>query len=253
MMKKWFSLSLFFFLSYMVFIIATLPLAFVVNQSELPKNISIQSVTGTLWQGDIAQITLDNYVINEVKTQLSFWSLITLMPTVDMTFGNDVLSGPQGKLSFAISQSTLQLSNVSVLLGAGSIAKRLQLPLPVSAKGEVELTLSDITIALDTYQCNEARGKVSWARAGVVAMQKNIKFGKLAANIGCDEGKLLATVVPKNDLGLSFNAYLSANGSKVNVSGDGHLKPGARFPEGLRSALPFIGRPDSQGRYRLRF
>jgi general secretion pathway protein N len=37
------------------------------------------------------------------------------------------------------------------------------------------------------------------------------------------------------------------------VSGNGFLKPGAKFPPELINALPFLGRKDNQGRYRLFF
>jgi general secretion pathway protein N len=252
-MKKWFTLGAFFFVSYLVFIIATLPLAFVINHSELPKNITIQAVSGTLWNGEIAQITVDNQVIKKVETQLSFWSLFTLMPEIDIVFGSDVLPGPQGTFTLAISQSMLQLSDVSVFIPADNIAKRLQLPLPITAKGEVELQLSGMSIELNTFQCLEAKGQVNWSRGSVMAMQKNIVLGKLTANIDCEKGKLLAKIAPKNNIGLSFSAYLGSNGNKVNVSGSGHLKPGVKFPPELKSALPFLGKADAQGRYRLRF
>lgn len=251
-MKKWFILGAVFFVSYLVFIVSTLPLALIINHSKLPKNVTIQAVSGTLWKGEVAQITIDKQVINKVETQLSFWSLFTLTPKIDMTFGSDVLNGPQGKLTLAVSKNTLQLSDVSIFLNANIIANKISLPVPITAKGEVELQLSDMTIALDTYQCSEVKGQVHWTRASVVAMENNVKFGQLSADLDCEKGKLLVRFSPKNDIGLNFSAYVSVEGQKVNISGNGHIKPGVNFPTQLKSVLPFLGKPDTKGRYRLK-
>jgi general secretion pathway protein N len=253
-MKKWFILGAVFFVSYLVFIVSTLPLAFIINHSELPKSVTIEAVSGTLWKGEIAQITIDKQVINKVETQLSFWSIFTLTPKVDMTFGSDVLNGPQGKLTLAVSQSTLQLTDVSIFLNANTIASKISLPVPVpiTAKGEVEFQLSDMTIALDTYQCSDVKGQVHWARASVIAMENNVKLGKLSADLDCEKGKLLVKFLPKNDIGLNFSAFVSVKGQKVNISGNGYLKPGVNFPTQLKLILPFLGKPDAKGRYRLK-
>jgi len=37
------------------------------------------------------------------------------------------------------------------------------------------------------------------------------------------------------------------------MSGNGFLKPGAKFPKVLNDVLPFLGKKDNQGRYRLSF
>ena len=251
-MKKWFILGAFFFVSYLVFIVSTLPLALIINHSELPKSVTIQAVSGTLWKGEIAQITIDKQVINEVETQLNFWSLFTLTPKVDLTFGSDVLNGPQGKLTLAVSQSTLQLSDVSIFLNANAIANKISLPVPITAKGEVELQLSDMTIALDTYQCSDVKGQVHWTRASVIAMDNNVKLGKLSADLDCEKGKLLVKFLSKNDIGLNFSAFVSVKGQKVNINGNGYLKPGVNFPTQLKLVLPFLGKPDAKGRYRLK-
>lgn len=252
-MKKWFTLGVIFLASYLVFIVATLPLALVINNSKLPKNISIQAISGTVWQGEIGQVTVDKNIIKQVTTKLSFWSLFTLMPKVDISFGSDILAGPQGQLTLAISQSKLNLSDVNIFLSANEIAQQARLPLPITAKGEVELNFSDISIALDTRKCSEAKGKVDWSRAGVIAMEQNIKLGKFSSNITCEKGELVAKIAPKNDIGLSFTAYVSSTGNSVRVSGNGYIKPGVKFPAKLKSALSFLGNPDAQGRYRLNF
>jgi len=260
-MKKWFTLGAIFFTSYIVFILATLPLPWLVNKVTLPNTIMLNGVSGTVWQGEIEQVVFTHSAnssqIQQVKTALSFWSLFSLTPKVELVFGDALLAGPEGKLTLAVSQKQLSLTDVELFIPANDIAQQANLPLPVTAKGEIELHLTQVDFSLTEKKCQQANGEVNWARAGIIAMEQNIKVGKLKAKISCEEGDLVVKIAPKNDLGLSFSAYLAMKGSaqnkKLRVSGQGYLTPGTKFPVQLKSALPFLGNPDNKGRYRLFF
>jgi len=260
-MKKWFTLGVIFFTSYLVFVLATLPLPWLVNKVSLPNTVMLNGVSGTVWQSEIAQVLLINAAnssqIQQVKTELSFWSLFSLTPKVDVVFGDALLAGPEGKLTLAISQEQFSLTDVELFLSANDIAQQAKLPLPVTAKGEFELQMTQFDFSLSEQKCQQASGGVNWSRAGIIAMEQNIKLGKLKADISCEKGDLVVKLVPENDLGLSFSAYVGLKGGgqnkKLKTSGQGYLKPAAKFPVQLKSALPFLGKPDNQGRYHLAF
>ena len=251
-MKKWFAFTAIFLSSYIAFLLANTPLALVINNITYPKNIALHGVSGSIWQGEIARVTINNNDIEKVKTAVSFWSLLSLSPSIDVTFGDAMLAGPEGKFKLIVSSEQFTLTEVELFISASDIAKQLPLPIPLSAQGNVELSLSELVIVTaNKLSCLKAQGDVTWSGAGVVALEQNIKLGKFAAEISCDEGNLLAKVSPKNNLGLSFDGVLALAAQKI--SGKGYLKPGAKFPSQLRSALSFLGRPDNQGRYQLRF
>ena len=251
-MKKWFAFTAIFLSSYIAFLVANTPLALVINNIQLPKNIALQGVSGSIWQGEIVRVTVNNNAIERVKTTVSFWSLFSLSPSIQVAFGDAMLSGPEGKLNLTVSSEQLALTEVELFISANDIVKQLPLPIPLSAQGNVELFLSELVIVTgNQLSCLKAQGDVSWSRAGVVALEQNIKLGKFSAEISCNKGNLVTKVSPKNNLGLSFDGVLSLATQKV--SGNGYLKPGAKFPSQLRSTLSFIGRPDNQGRYALRF
>ncbi len=252
-MKKWFAYVAIFFTSYFVFFIATLPAQFVLGQLTLPKNVGLYGVSGTIWRADVEQLTISNSDVLQVTTELSFWSLFTLSPKVDVTFGDALLAGPEGKLTLAISTEQLILSDVETFISANDIAQQIALPLPMTAKGEVELNLAELVIDLSANnECLQGAGGIQWSRAGVLAMEENIKLGKLSAKITCDQGAIALDIEPKNDLGLTFSAYVRLEKTKAGkISGQGHLKPGAKFPEKLKPALPFLGKADNKGRYRI--
>jgi len=250
-MKKWFAFSAIFLSSYLVFLLANAPLSLVVNNIKLPRGIELHDVSGSIWQGEISRLWVNNYEIEKVQTSVSFWSLFSLSPNLQIVFGDAMLSGPEGKINLSVSSDQVVLSDMELIVSANDIAKQLPLPIPVKAQGHVELFLSELVVVTgEQLACSKAEGEVTWSRAGVVALEQNIKLGKFSSAISCDDGKLIAKLSPKNNLGLSFDGVLALKTQKV--SGKGYLKPGAKFPSQLRSALSFIGRPDNQGRYQLK-
>ena len=250
-MKKKFAIGGVFLLTYIGFLIATLPTTLVLNQVSLPKNVQLSGVSGSIWDTSIAQVSIEGNNVQQVKSRLSFLSLLTLTPKLDITFGDELIAGPEGELALTLSQDKAKIDNLTLLLKANNIAQQLDLPLPMTARGDVELTLKTAEIDLTkNNRCIAANGTVTWSKAGIVALEQSVKLGKLNADIGCENGVLAVVISPKNDLGLTFTAYVQPGGK---MSGNGFLKPGAKFPKALNDALPFLGRKDNQGRYRLKF
>lgn len=255
-MKKWFAFGAIFLSAYLVFLVATLPINFVVNKIPLPKNISISGLSGTLWQGSIEQLVITHSrkkhtEVQKINFNVSFWSLLLLELKITLQFGDSFLSGPEGELTVSVNQERVTLTNVEVLISANDIAQQLTLPLPISAQGDVSISLNEVSFKqISPTQCIEASGNAKWSKTGVVALDKNIKLGDLSAEIVCQDNTFTAKISPKNNLGLTFSAYVQPKG---RFSGDGYLKPGVKFPAQLRAVLPFLGKKDSKDRYRLSF
>lgn len=250
-MKKQFYIGGIFILSYIVFLIATLPTTVLLKQVKLPKNIGVYGVTGTIWQTDIEQLIVDNISIKSVNAQLSFWSLFTLKPQLAITFGDSFVAGPEGEFTLTLSQQKAKISQLNAVVKANNIAQKLPLPLPITAQGDVQLNLANAEFDLSKgSRCSAVNGSAQWTKAGVEALEQKVKLGSLQADIACEKGALSLNILPNNDLGLTFNALMRPNGK---MSGNGYLKPGAKFPRALNDVLPFLGKKDSQGRYRLYF
>ena len=250
-MRKKFAIGVVFFMTYLGFLVATLPATVLFKEISLPKNISLSGVSGSIWNTKIEQVVVGQSVIRQIQAEIDFWSLLTLAPTLPVTFGDSLLAGPEGKLELTFSQGKIEIDNLSLLLKANEITQQLTLPLPVTAQGDVEITLNHAAINIeDNNKCIAANGLITWSKAGVIALEENIKLGDFTAKIACEDDALALLLSPKNDLGLTFNAYVRQGGG---VSGNGFLKPGAKFPAALNSTLSFLGRKDSQGRYRLSF
>jgi general secretion pathway protein N len=247
-MKKWFAYGTIFFSAYLVFLVATMPAAWVVSFINLPKNSQVSELSGTVWQSYAKQVRINDVEINNVSSELSFLSLLTLDPHVILTFGGALFSGPEGKLTVSQLLDQIKITDLDINLAANQIAEKLNLAIPIEAHNYIDIKVEEFIIGKPV--CEQMKGSIKWNKASVTALSEKVKLGELSANLACEKGSLTLTVVPENDLGLTFTAYVR---SMKKASGNGFLKPGANFPEKIKPILSFMGKADNQGRYRLNF
>jgi len=250
-MKKWFVYGALFVGVYLSFVIAKVPAQWVIGKVDLPKELMIENVTGSIWNSSITKMSYLQrnhapYSINNINVSLSLSSLLLLNPSFDVTFGDALIKGPEGNLTVSGFSEHLALDNVEILLAANDIAQQLSLPMPVTAHNYIKISIPSFVVGKPL--CQSLEGQISWQKASVSALDEKVKLGALKAMLGCENGALALTVDPKNNLGLSFTAYVRSNSQ---VSGNGFLAPTETFPDQLDGLLPFLGNKDNQGRYRL--
>ena len=244
-MNKWLPFSV-FIVVYLVSLLATLPASFVVDKLTLPSNISLSKVEGTIWQSHISQVSINDIMINRVNINVSPLSLLVFNPTLSVTFGDALLSGPEGKLNISHLTSDIRVKDLELFVAANEVSKRLPLPIPVSAKNTIALTIEEFQLGQPV--CQTMQGEVTWQKAAFKAMDESVDLGSLSAELSCQKGELIATLNENNQLGVTFSAQLGAN---HQLKGQGYLTPSDNLPTAISQILPFLGRPDSQGRYRL--
>lgn len=247
-MKKWFAYIAIFLFAYVFFVITVLPVNFVLDKFTLPSNVKVSGVSGTIWQADVKQVSVDDIVIENARIDVNPLSLITLNPEVSIEFGDAVSNAPEGSLTLSGLFGAITAEDVAITVAADLIAQQLPMLVPVQAHDYVTLTMRNFIVGQPI--CEQAQGQLSWKKASVTALDEKVKLGELKADIGCEQGALTVTIDPKNDLGLTFTAYLR---DPHQVTGSGYLTPGQEFPQQMRQILPFLGNQDSQGRYRLNF
>jgi len=247
-MKKWLSGILFFVVVYLFFVIVNIPAQWAIKQAKLPDNIVLQGVKGTVWNTDIDSVIVNGYDINQVNSKVSVWSLLALNPSIDITFGGALVNGPEGKATLTNLLDNLTVTDATLSVLANDIAKQLVLPVPLTAKKYLDLSLTEFVMGAPV--CAQLNGELSWDNASISALDQKVKLGSLKAELSCEKGQALIKFDPKNDLGLSLSVNVQ---SPERVSGNGYLKPGKKFPSALREVLPFLGNPDAKGRYKLSF
>ena len=252
-MKKWFVYGAAFVGVYLSFMIANVPAHWVISKVKLPKELVIENITGSIWHSSITQVSYlqksqPPYSISNINVSLNISSLLRLNPSFDITFGDALIKGPEGSLTISGFTDSITVDHLDNLLAANDITQQLSLPMPITAHNKIKINIP--TFIVGKPLCQSLEGQISWQKASVSALDEKVQLGALKATLSCENGALTLTVDPKNDLGLSFTAYVRDNSK---VSGNGFLKPADKFPEQLKGLLPFLGSKDNQGRYRLGF
>lgn len=247
-MKKWFFGGAIFIVFYMFFVVARTPAQWVIKQADLPNTIILNGINGTIWNANIDSVIVNGYVINSVETHVNLLSLLTLSPSVDISFGGALVNGPEGYATVGNLQSDIEVSNAKVSILANDIAKELTLPIPLTAKKYIDITLNEFVMGKPI--CAQLSGNINWDNASVNALDEKVNLGSLKADLSCNKGKGVITIDPKNDLGLTMIVNVQ---SPKRVYGNGFIQPGSKFPKALKEVLPFLGKADKQGRYKLKF
>lgn len=245
-MKK--SLVITVFVSaYLLFLLATIPASIIVSNVKLPNNILLGEVTGTVWMSEISAVQVDDVIIENVAANLSFLSLLLLNPSVELTFGDALVAGPEGKAKVSGLLSDLQIAETQINVQANEIAKKLTFPVDVTAHSFLDITINEFIAGKPL--CSQLAGKLTWADAAITTFDNKVTLGDLSADLTCQQGEVMLTVVENNNLGLAFSAVFGQGGA---MSGEGHLTPTEQLPEAIKQVLPFLGSPDQQGRYRIK-
>lgn len=246
-MKKRLSLALSIIGLYCVFLVVTLPVGFVLNLVTLPNNIQLSGVKGTIWQSHIDTVMVDNIRIDNVNTSLSALSLFTFNPTVDLTFGDPMLSGIDGHASIS-GISAPKVQNTVLSVPANLIARFAPTPIELTAHKYIELNLQSFELGAPV--CQSLAGQINWQQAAVTVFGQRVNLLDLKGELSCQKGEVVLDVKQPNGLGLTFSATIGKN---MHMYGEGFIQPTATTPKAIMDILPLVSRPDGEGRYPLRF
>ncbi len=242
---KWIVLAMF---TYLIFLVAYLPAAHIVsfmqtNKPTLP--ITIGKVDGTLWTGKVDKLISKGIVINNLKWELSPWSLLIGKASLDMN-GGTMRDSEQTYVKGNISASLFNLQNVSakdlrLFLPARSVMAQLPLPVPVTADGRFRVEIKEFEF---NNACVNLVGKGSWLKGSVSGPTGVIDFGNFDANLVCEGEQFAIQIQPDNILNLDAKLLLSVAG-KYKIKG--RFKPSASMPKEVQQAANFFGAADSEG------
>ena len=247
-MAKWFKISAGVIGVYFIFLLALMPASFVLQWVTLPSQLQLSSVDGTIWHSKIKTANYDNFLVNNIEIELSPLSLLSLDPNIELSFGGALVAGPEGVAKINGIFSALRITDANLSLRADNISSHLNLPLPVKAHDFVDINVSEFVAGKAI--CQSLSGNIAWNKAAVTVLDQKVALGKLSTALSCQQGDVVITLDEKNDLGLSLSASV---GKGFAVSGSGFLTPNSTMPKAFEQVLPFLGKPDRQGRYLLRF
>lgn len=232
--------------AFFIFAIAYMPASQILGRVDLPKGISVDKVSGTLFEGKAQTVVVNGLPVNNVKWQLSPLALFVGQIRLNVKAGNirdknDIaFEGPIKTGLF--SQSSISTQDFTLYLPVDRVIAQVRLPLPVNAGGRFKVKLDELTFG---PTCQALSGTGDWLNATVAGTQGPIDFGTYSAKLRCEGDDIGITVSEPNLLGLSMDAVVAPSFKKVNVSGK--FKPDESLPDEVHQASRLFGTPDASG------
>ncbi|SEH65527.1 type II secretion system protein N (GspN) [Rheinheimera pacifica] len=234
---------------YLVFTLLLTPASWWLKLAPLPAQLQLGTVSGTLWQGEIAGLRYQQLQFDSLQWSLSPWRLFTGKLQFELQSGsaqNPAQPYVKATASYGFGGGALQ--NSLLKLPVAQLVPMLPLPLPVDASGELVLDVAGFSQGQPW--CKALTGHASWQDARLQTPTGTwLELQSLFGDLSCADGTIVLTTDGANRLGLDIKAVVNAEQLLVN----GTLKPEADMPGEVHQAMQFLGKPDAQGRYRISF
>lgn len=249
-MKKHWKLALLGFVLYLVFLLVLTPASWWLRLAPLPAGLQLAQVSGTLWRGEIQQLSYQQLRLPALSWQLNPWSLLGLSARLQVQSGSlQVPEQPYLQATLQAGFGRISLQDTMLKVPVASVLPYLQLPLPVQATGDLLIDIQQLQLA--QQQCLRLQGQASWLDASLQPPTGTwLNLQHIHASLSCEERQPVLTTDPENLLSLAIRATVSPAGA-LRVQGS--LKPDASLPEEVHQAMRFVGQPDANGRYALNF
>ncbi|ELM3616795.1 GspN family type II secretion system protein ExeN [Aeromonas sobria] len=251
-MKKPILIASFFLAAYLVFLLATLPAALVARYLPLPANIAnllkLEGVSGTLWSGQAARLQYASESVSQLRWDLNGWSLLRLAPEVTVRFGDRNGLNGQGIVGW---NGAAFGRDLTLNAPAPWLLSRvpMRLPIPITVTGQLQLKVDQF--AQGNPWCDNLYGNLDWYNASADTPAGKLDLADPEVKLTCLDSKLVAELKQGSDAVQTMGRLeLQPNGQYLF---QGTLKPGPELPEQMQQGLPFLGQPDSQGRFPLRY
>lgn len=233
---------------YLCFMLVFLPAKVVYDFLPIPEQITINHINGTIWHGTAQTLNIDNHQLEQIQwdfrpSQLLLGKIVFALKIGDRT---SEVKG-DGRLSYSL--AGFSISDLKLTLPSAFLLADRPLPMNTQVLGDIKLDIINFSQGLPW--CDSLSGRLIVNKLNVANAFGDFPLGNIELGLGCDEGKLSVDAQPKNNqLGFSGNLTL-AEGGKFLLKGK--IKETDSQPKSLRQALIFLGRPDKQGYYSIRY
>lgn len=234
---------------YVVALLVYFPARFAVALLPIPEKVQLQGVTGTIWQGQVAHMSLpQQQALQSLSWQLKPWQLLRGQVVAHFALSpaamNPVAGGGQIQLSFT---GQIAVTNLRLQGDLGAVASWLQVPNLVPLQGELVLGLQNYRMGQPV--CTELAARVGAYEVKTRIGSQWFNLGDFALQLGCEDGWAQVQIEPTNSLGLSVNGRLAPQNVDLAVL----LRPTAATPAPVQDLLKLVGQPNQYGQFNFRF
>lgn len=248
-MKQKVLIAALFLVAYLGFLLVTLPATLVVRHLPLPPNlVQLEGVSGTLWSGQIARLQYASKSLTQLRWELDGWSLLRLAPEVSVRFGDRAGLNGQGVIGW---NGAAFGRDITLNAPAPWLLARVptRLPFPLTAAGQLQLKVDQF--AQGKPWCEELYGNLNWYGAEADTPAGKLLLGDPELKLTCLDSRLVAELKQGSEA-VQVQGKLELQANRQYLF-QGTLKPGPELPDQMKQGLPFLGQPDGQGRFPLRY
>jgi len=235
-------------LLYLVFLISTFPASVAINYAKsaqlLPKNIKLNGVSGSLWQGQLTTVVYQDIELDNVRWKTSLLPMFIGELELDLLIGNrrsDIKA--DGFLSF--SSNGLSLNDFTLKTSMETLTKVKPLPLGLTTTGKLIAKIDNFSQGQPW--CQTLNGELNISNSLMKSPLGKLNVANFATTLSCPQGKLTAvTKKSKNSLGIDANVIIDK--SKKYIIEATVLPPSDAEKEYI-NFLNFSGKRNSQGEY----
>ncbi|SJL84783.1 type II secretion system protein N [Vibrio palustris] len=230
---------------FLVSAIVHLPAALVLKFVSIPPQLQIAGVSGSVWNGHASQVHWQNQGLGALDWDISLAALFAGNIEATTRFGRGSAVQLHGRGVVGYGFNGAYAKNLIVSLPARHVLQYSPQPLPVSVKGQLELSLKEFYYAKPW--CKSATGSLVWSGASMTTPVSPLKLGQVVAKLSCEENRVAVQGTQKTaQVSSSFSVTLN---QPSNYKVTSWFKPEAEFPAELAKWLKRLPDPDGQGRY----
>ncbi|MFO7704852.1 MAG: type II secretion system protein N [Halopseudomonas sp.] len=217
-----------------------LPASFVWNriQGQLPAQVSLEGLTGTLWAGHVARMQVQG--VDQGGLHWDWQPSGLLRGTISLNLFWQPRNG-QVTAQLDVGAGSIRLKNVDGRLDAATMAALNKAPFVLAGHWLLDVPLLELN---EFEYIGQAQGQLVWENAAG-GLPTALPLGHLTADLSGEDGWLVFR--------------LADRGGPLGLSGDGRWRPGqalalntqmqarAGADAALADGLSLLGRPDAQG------
>ncbi len=245
-MKKYLLLGLGLVVIFVASAVAHMP-AKVVNWLPLPRELSIEGVSGTVWNGQAQNVAWQGQNYGQLQWNVNAWQLLTadLQAKVRFGRGSDVDMIGRGVVGYRLSGPYAENVVASIPV-ANALPYLPRIPVPLTLEGQLELTIQSLQYAAP--YCHQGEGTLVWNTQQIGSPLGELTTGPIIADISCHDNVIDVKGSQQSaQVSSGFSATMQQNRRyKTNA----WFKPEEEFPQQLSEQLKYL-RPSRNGQYQF--
>ncbi|WP_295900003.1 type II secretion system protein N [uncultured Vibrio sp.] len=257
-MKRILLVSLLVVLTLVASLVAHMPARFVMQYAPMPRDLSIEGIQGTLWQGSAQHVHWQGSSLGQVQWDVHAPSLLLGLAQANVRFGQGSEMGLRGRGLVGIGFSGAFARKTIASIPAQFAVNQLALPLPLDLEGQLELSIEHVLVSELNQPipvCQQGSGTLVWSGNRAVTPIAELDLGPAVVNFSCEDNFVSMKGQQQSEqVSAEFEATVAVNdNNQFTYQSKGWFKPEAEFPSNLSAQLKWLGNPDNQGRYPLSF